>query len=286
MEKQIDIDEILGSITDDPFETNESNNEDEEDLTKSKLVHVDQMAISGTDWTTETIVNQIEKGNIQLDPDFQRRDAWTDTKKSRFIESLMLGLPIPQIILFLSGEASPVGLYNDETYEKVAAYTLLIHAEIEHYFEEVALSIAQTAFKKWDANKTASRTLVALTAYDEKQFKSIPESTNDKNNILEDLEFRIKHSFHAYVAYVRAKNHGIKERNILALFLPIGLMIDDFDNNLLIALDNFGTSRGSIAHSTKAKQQITPPDAEATVQLIQNYMAAFDNMLYNEYDVR
>lgn len=53
----------------------------------------------GVDWTTETIINQIKKGNIDLDPDFQRRDAWTDKMRSSFIESIILGIPIPQIVL-------------------------------------------------------------------------------------------------------------------------------------------------------------------------------------------
>jgi hypothetical protein len=58
-----------------------------------------QAVVSGTDWTTETIITQIDKGNIQLNPQFQRRDAWEGHRKSRFIESLVLGLPIPQIVL-------------------------------------------------------------------------------------------------------------------------------------------------------------------------------------------
>lgn len=55
--------------------------------------------VSGTDWTTETIVSQLKRGNIHLSPRFQRRDAWRRDRKSRFIESLILGLPIPQIVL-------------------------------------------------------------------------------------------------------------------------------------------------------------------------------------------
>src|SRR5215510_7669513 len=55
--------------------------------------------VSGTDWTTETIVTQLKRGNIQLNPRFQRRDAWQRDRKSRFIESLIVGLPIPQIVL-------------------------------------------------------------------------------------------------------------------------------------------------------------------------------------------
>lgn len=53
----------------------------------------------GMDWTTETIANQLEKGNIDINPKFQRRDAWTQEEKSRLIESLILGLPVPTIIL-------------------------------------------------------------------------------------------------------------------------------------------------------------------------------------------
>jgi hypothetical protein len=52
-----------------------------------------------TDWTAETILGQQNKNNIDLDPSFQRRSAWTDKKQSLFIESLILGLPIPQFIL-------------------------------------------------------------------------------------------------------------------------------------------------------------------------------------------
>lgn len=99
MEQHDEINEMLMISNENAFEINEVNNEEEEDLATDKLKHIDEMAISGTDWTSETIVNQMDKGNIILDPDFQRRDAWTDIKKSRFIESLILGLPIPQIIL-------------------------------------------------------------------------------------------------------------------------------------------------------------------------------------------
>lgn len=57
------------------------------------------VALWGTDWTTETILTQLKRGNIELNPKFQRRDAWSPDRKSRFIESLILGFPIPQVIL-------------------------------------------------------------------------------------------------------------------------------------------------------------------------------------------
>lgn len=82
----------------DLFEYSDIGGEDEDDLTQ-KVSAYDEAVIWGTDWTTETITNQLTRKNIDLFPKFQRRDAWSRKAKSKFIESLMLGLPIPQIIL-------------------------------------------------------------------------------------------------------------------------------------------------------------------------------------------
>ena len=51
------------------------------------------------DWTVQTVISQIESGNIDLNPDFQRRNAWTDKKKSTLIESYLLDYPVPEIVL-------------------------------------------------------------------------------------------------------------------------------------------------------------------------------------------
>ncbi|WP_371518057.1 DUF262 domain-containing protein [Kitasatospora sp. NBC_01300] len=56
-------------------------------------------SVSATDWTIETIVAQMRKGRIDLNPAFQRRAAWTNPTKSRFVESAILSYPIPQIVL-------------------------------------------------------------------------------------------------------------------------------------------------------------------------------------------
>lgn len=73
--------------------------ESEEDLQHLDPSILGGAVVSSTDWTAETIIGQLAKGNISLDPIFQRRDAWTATRKSKFIESIILGLPIPQIVL-------------------------------------------------------------------------------------------------------------------------------------------------------------------------------------------
>jgi len=70
-----------------------------DDISEIKSRDFEDVAISTTDWTAETIVNQVVKGNILLSPSFQRRDAWTRDKKSLFIESMILNVPVPQLVL-------------------------------------------------------------------------------------------------------------------------------------------------------------------------------------------
>lgn len=74
-EEYQDIDDIL--------ETNENSN----------------LIVFSRDWTVATILSQIEQGNIDLNPGFQRRNAWNDNKRSKLIESIMIGYPIPEIVL-------------------------------------------------------------------------------------------------------------------------------------------------------------------------------------------
>lgn len=84
----IDDDEIV------PIDQQEA----EDDLSPQKD-SIDDAVLFNTDWTVETLFRQIEKGNINLDPKFQRREAWDVDRKSKFIESLLCNFPIPNVVL-------------------------------------------------------------------------------------------------------------------------------------------------------------------------------------------
>jgi len=75
------------------------NSEDASDLERPKSPSDYNIAIAARDWTVETIVQQVRQGNIDLDPAFQRRNAWRDQRRGRLIESFILGFPVPQIVL-------------------------------------------------------------------------------------------------------------------------------------------------------------------------------------------
>lgn len=72
--------------------------ETEEDVHPDKNQNRDAVLFN-TDWTVETLFRQIEKHNINLDPQFQRREAWDINRKSKLIESIVCGFPIPNIVL-------------------------------------------------------------------------------------------------------------------------------------------------------------------------------------------
>lgn len=88
----------------------ESDDEFEDSYSDPGLLRAED--VSGTviyplDWTVGTIVDQIDAdpndpsstGILVTDPPFQRRTAWNDARQSLFIESLILGLPIPPLVL-------------------------------------------------------------------------------------------------------------------------------------------------------------------------------------------
>ncbi len=84
---------------DSSFEIPIEGTEGEEDLDKGAFGGLTNVSVGASDWTVETILRQMDRGNIDLNPGFQRRDAWRRDRKSKFIESIILGLPIPQLVL-------------------------------------------------------------------------------------------------------------------------------------------------------------------------------------------
>lgn len=54
---------------------------------------------SPNDWNFSTIVNFIEAGAMKI-PAFQRNYVWDKKRASKLIESLLIGLPVPQVFLY------------------------------------------------------------------------------------------------------------------------------------------------------------------------------------------
>ena len=71
---------------------------DEEDGRDSDIVDYD-LSATPNDFNVLTLFTFIEKGTIVI-PGFQRHYVWDVKKASKLIESLILGLPVPQLFLY------------------------------------------------------------------------------------------------------------------------------------------------------------------------------------------
>ena len=74
----------------DPSET-----EDDEQSTSVRYT----ITSYGADYPVDGLVKRLDRGDVFV-PEFQRQFVWTHVQASRFIESLLLGLPVPGISLF------------------------------------------------------------------------------------------------------------------------------------------------------------------------------------------
>jgi hypothetical protein len=71
----------------------EANSDDELDFGEFDILS------SPNDWNILTLVNYMDSGAIKI-PRFQRNFVWDLKKASKLIESLLMGLPVPQIFLY------------------------------------------------------------------------------------------------------------------------------------------------------------------------------------------
>jgi hypothetical protein len=67
-----------------------SDSEGEDDLEKPDLRKLNESVVAASDWTAETIVRQLDRGNINLNPSFQRRDAWTPNARASLLNRSFL----------------------------------------------------------------------------------------------------------------------------------------------------------------------------------------------------
>ena len=69
-----------------------------------------------------SLIEQLENEEIDLKPDFQRAaDVWDATKKSRLIESVLLGLPLPSF--YFSEDAVTKKLIVIDGLQRLCAFT-------------------------------------------------------------------------------------------------------------------------------------------------------------------
>ncbi|MDH6569480.1 hypothetical protein M2160_004501 [Streptomyces sp. SAI-117] len=72
---------------------------EDDELRDATREFLPETVVWATDWTTGALLEQISREVFDVDPPFQRRSAWNDVRSSLYIESLLLGCPVPPITL-------------------------------------------------------------------------------------------------------------------------------------------------------------------------------------------
>lgn len=90
------------TLASDPLGTDQSLFEDALDESdQEEVAQIDEYELSSSpnDFNISTIFNFIQSGSVKI-PAFQRNYVWDIKRASRLIESLIIGLPVPQIFLY------------------------------------------------------------------------------------------------------------------------------------------------------------------------------------------
>jgi hypothetical protein len=150
---------------------------------------------------------------------------------------------------FLPRQFNLTGDYSEREIALAVAYRVLAHAEIESYLEDRVLEIAQNALTFWNDKKTTV-TLVFLFAFSGLTLDKPPDSLNPgqrSQNLDDKVKFdrKLGKVFNSFQTAVK-DNHGIREKNILLLLLPIGIDSEDIDVIWLQEMDSFGKKEESL----------------------------------------
>ncbi|MEB3191185.1 MAG: HEPN domain-containing protein [Snowella sp.] len=183
---------------------------------------------------------------------------------------------------FLPRQFDDVGNYY--TPRKIAlagAYLVMSHAEIESYFEDRVLDVANNAKRIWDnsQHQQVNLTFACLLAFSGLKLEKTPESLSSQS--FKDLGNKFDDSFQAFQNYVRTNNHGIREKNIISLLLPIGIKSSQIDSLWLQEIDNFGKKRGDFAHQSASRYTTShPPNPKDELKTINRLVYGFDHIDY------
>lgn len=181
------------------------------------------------------------------------------------------------------------GDYPPEIFTRTAAYRVLAHAEIESYLEDRAYETALSAIREWEQKQKLSKILLGLLAFSGQKMEEPPDSLSpDQSSQASIWDGKIRMSnkitsaMNAFT-YAVINNHGIKEKNVLRLLLPIGIEAEELDPLLLTDLNSFAKLRGEAAHLSaakyRAKQQMNPKDELRTVMSLVDRLIEIDTFI-------
>ena len=184
---------------------------------------------------------------------------------------------------------SPIGVYSSKILARTVAYRVLAHAEIEEYIENRVWDLAIDSIKALESSGNVNRVIACLLAFSGRKLDFPPDTLappsgkkvtdwNEKIHLTDKSKSALT-TFRSSIT----QNHGIRERDILNLLLPVGILPTQLDPAWLSTIDTFGQQRGLVAHHSaahyRAKHVLDPKSELTTVKNILAGLRDIDDFL-------
>ncbi|MBF7010617.1 HEPN domain-containing protein [Novosphingobium sp. HR1a] len=176
---------------------------------------------------------------------------------------------------------SPTGDYTSRQQDRARGYRLLAHAEIEAFMEEISISAATRGVSEWVNTRKVSDCLFCLITHYHHGFavdeidEEPPFGPSTRQKAKDGIKEVVNVAMQQY-RKIHGDNHGVREKNLLRLMLPIGIRKDDLDPLWITNLDSFGRRRGDLAHQAIGAQQAIDPRAE--LQAIEDLLVGLEKL--------
>ncbi len=250
--------EDLKNVTDDT--------EQEDHLTKPFTI-----SSYGADYTVDSLVKRLETGAFFVPP-FQRSLVWNVKQASRFIESLLMGLPVPGIFVFREAQTNRHLIIDGQQRLRTlqAFYTGLFRGQEFHLADVRKLWLGKT-YKELDAHDKLrlDDSIIHTTIFRQEQPENnidsiyeVFERINSGGVKLSDQEIRVCVNFGTFTELLKTLNENSKWRALYGvksvrlkdqeLILRFLALVSDFKNYarpMRVFLNRFMEKNSSIDQS-------------------------------------
>lgn len=130
---------------------------DQEIKDKSKEIFTDSYAMS-----VGEIASMYKEEELQLQPDYQRFFRWSNSQKTQFIESLLLGIPIPPIFVYQKEDGVWTVIDGLQRLSTIFQFMNILKLDLNNRHGVQDLELQATKFlpslenKKWSEDETNS----------------------------------------------------------------------------------------------------------------------------------
>lgn len=170
---------------------------------------------------------------------------------------------------------------------RTLSFQVLAHGEIEAFLEDRAWELFNAGWSHWQSRSAPSRVLLALMAFSGTTTMAPPSTLDLRNEqkAYKDISVPVHRAQEAWRNRYK-DNHGVKEKHVLGLFLPLGIHPDRLDTTLLADLNSFGGLRGEAAHrsSGRVTKQLDPRSEYDRVLKLIEALKAIDAAVQDALD--